>query len=83
MQISIFDVLASNDIRVGDICKLVPRPENAEFYDDHFPQIVGKKVEVTKIESQNANAARPGAWIRYKDIVTVAYFDDLQWIKEG
>lgn len=83
MQISIFDVLASEDIRVGNICKLVPCTENAEYYDDLFPQIVGKNVQVIKIENQNANAVRPGAWIRYKDIVTIAYFDDLQWVKEG
>lgn len=69
------------NIQVGDICVLQPLRENLEYYSDHFPQMLGKEVKVERIENENANALKLGAWIRYKDILTVAYFDDLKVIR--
>lgn len=83
-QITIFDVIRHMDmphIQVGDICKLKPLAENQEYYADHFPQMLGKEVKVERIENQNANTLKMGAWIRHKDILTVAYFDDLEPVR--
>lgn len=79
-QIDLFDALCLEDmpdIRVGDICKLVPREENLEYYNDYYRDLVNKEVKVIAVTHEHANALRPAAWIVRKDVETCCYFDDL------